>query len=58
MLHDHAAKVFKARGLERMRLSVAERNAAAIDFYSRLGWVDAGPRPHRLPMRRMEFRLA
>jgi ribosomal protein S18 acetylase RimI-like enzyme len=57
MLHDHAVKVFKARGLQRMRLSVAQRNAAAIDFYQRLGWVDAGERAHRLPMRRMEFKL-
>ena len=57
MLHEHAVKVFKARGLDRMRLSVASRNAAAIDFYRRLGWVDAGLRAHRLPMRRMEFAL-
>ena len=57
MLHDHAVKVFKARGMKKMRLSVAARNAAAMDFYKRLGWVDAGERAHRLPMRRMEFTL-
>ena len=57
MLHDHAVMVCKARGLKRMRLSVATRNAAAIDFYRKLGWIDAGPRPHRLPMQRMEFTI-
>ena len=55
MLHDHAVKVCKARGLNRIRLSVASRNAPAIDFYRRLGWLEAGTRPHRLPMQRMEF---
>lgn len=58
MLHDHAVAVCKARGLGRVRLSVATRNTAAIDFYRGLGWTDAGPRPHRLPMQRMEFALA
>jgi len=57
MLHDHAVAVCKARGLDRIRLSVATRNTAAIDFYRKLGWVDAGPRPHRLPMQRMEFKI-
>jgi len=57
MLHDHAVKVFRARGMKRMRLSVASHNTAAIDFYRKLGWVDAGARPHRLPLLRMEFSL-
>jgi RimJ/RimL family protein N-acetyltransferase len=57
LLHDHAASVFRARGMDRMRLSVSTRNAAAIEFYPKLGWVGAGPRPHRLPMEVMEFSL-
>ena len=40
-----------------MRLSVSTRNAPAIAFYRKLGWVDAGPRPHKLPMELMEFKL-
>jgi ribosomal protein S18 acetylase RimI-like enzyme len=58
MLHEHAVKVSRGRGLGRMRLSVATRNTAAIEFYKGLGWVDAGPRPHRLPIKLMEFGLA
>lgn len=57
LLHDHAVKVFGARGMERMRLSVSTRNAPAIAFYRKLGWADAGPRPHKLPMELMELRL-
>lgn len=57
MLHDHAVKVFRARGMGRIRLSVSARNAAAIAFYRRLGWVSLGPRPHRMPMELMEIGL-
>jgi len=57
MLHDHAANLFRQRGMKRMRLSVSTRNAPAIAFYSKLGWEPAGPRPHRLPMQFMEFPL-
>jgi ribosomal protein S18 acetylase RimI-like enzyme len=57
MLHEYAVEICKARGLTRMRLSVASRNSAAIDFYRGLGWVEAGARPHRLPMQLMEFAI-
>ena len=57
LLHDHAVKVFGARGMERIRLSVASRNAPAIAFYRKLGWKSAGARPHKLPMERMEYAL-
>ncbi len=57
MLHNHAVKVFTERGMDRMRLSVSTRNEQAIDFYRKLGWVGAGPRPHRLPMQFMELAL-
>lgn len=58
MLHDHAVKVCRARGLAKIRLSVAARNEPAIAFYRKLGWSDAGVRPHRLPIRVMELDLA
>jgi diamine N-acetyltransferase len=54
-LHEHAVAVFRARGMRRLRLSVAERNADALAFYRRLGWVRAGRRPHRAPMAVLEF---
>ena len=57
LLHQHAAAVFTARGMRRMRLSVAGRNEEAVAFYEALGWRDAGVRPHRAPMRVMEHRL-
>ena len=57
MLHEHAARVFGARGMRAIRLSVSTRNAAAIAFYRKLGWASTGPRPHKQPMERMEYRL-
>lgn len=57
LLHQHAAAVFTARGMQRMRLSVAERNAAAIAFYRALGWQRTGTRAHREAMDVMEYRL-
>ncbi|HET6264707.1 MAG TPA: GNAT family N-acetyltransferase [Usitatibacter sp.] len=57
MLHEHAVRACAARGLHRIRLSVASRNAPAIAFYRQLGWTDAGTRPHRLPMVRMEYEI-
>lgn len=57
LLHDHAVKVFAARGMRALRLSVSARNAPAIAFYRKLGWVSLGPRPHKLPMELMEYRL-
>jgi len=57
ILNEHAVRVFTARGMKKVRLSVASRNREAIDFYRKLGWVSAGGRPHRLPMERMELAL-
>ena len=57
LLHQHAAAVLKARGMERMRLTVAEHNQAAIDFYRAMGWHRIGSREHREPVHVMEFRL-
>jgi ribosomal protein S18 acetylase RimI-like enzyme len=57
LLHQHAAAVLKSRGMERMRLSVAERNQAAIAFYDAMGWRRIGNREHREPMHVMEFQL-
>ena len=57
LLHQHAAAVFTARGMRRMRLSVAERNSGAIAFYRALGWQRTGAREHREPMHVMEYRL-
>lgn len=57
MLHEHAVKVFGARGMRAMRLSVSARNALAIAFYRKLGWVSRGPRAHKLPMELLEYRL-
>jgi diamine N-acetyltransferase len=57
LLHQHAAAVFGARGLERMRLSVAGRNAGAIAFYRAMGWRRVGSREHREAMDVMEYRL-
>lgn len=57
LLHQHAAAVFTARGMGRMRLSVAERNAAAIAFYHAMGWRRVGSRAHREAMHVMEYRL-
>lgn len=53
-LHAHAMQVARSRGKRLMRLSVSERNAAALRFYRRLGWVVAGTRPGRTPMVVME----
>ena len=57
MLHDHAVAVFEARGMRAIRLSVAQRNAAAVAFYNRLGWRRVGARPHKQAMDVMELRL-
>ena len=55
MLHQHAVAVFIAVGRRTLRLSVSTRNAAAIAFYRKLGWVSVGTRPNREPMEIMEF---
>lgn len=57
MLHDHAVRVFTARGMRAIRLSVAQRNAAAMAFYQRLGWKRVGARPHKQGVDVMELRL-
>ena len=57
LLHQHAAAVFTARGMRRMRLSVGARNEAAIAFYRAAGWRRVGPRAHREPMDVMEYAL-
>ena len=57
MLHEHAASVFRARGMQRMRLSVSTQNAAAIAFYRKLGWGSVGTRPNRERMEILEFAL-
>lgn len=53
-LHDYAMQVSRDLGKRAMRLSVSRRNAAAMRFYRRLGWVVVGTRPNRLPMVVME----
>ena len=58
LLHEHAVKVFAARGMRAVRLSVSTRNTPAIAFYRKLGWSGAGTRPHKMPMQLMEYRLA
>lgn len=57
VLEAHAAAASKARGLERMRLSVAVTNEGAIAFYRRLGWHAVGTRPNVRPMTIMEREL-
>ena len=54
-LHRHAMQACHDRGMRLMRLSVSQRNAAALRFYKRLGWAPAGTRPNRLPMTIMEI---
>lgn len=54
-LHDYALQVSRDLGKRAMRLSVSQRNAAAMHFYRRLGWAVAGMRPNRLPMVIMEI---
>jgi ribosomal protein S18 acetylase RimI-like enzyme len=54
-LHAHAMRVSRELGKRAMRLSVSQRNGAALDFYRGLGWVVAGARPNRLPMTIMEI---
>lgn len=56
-LHEHAVQVSRALGKRAMRLSVSQRNTAAMHFYRRLGWVVAGTRPNRLPMVIMEIAM-
>lgn len=53
-LHEYAVEASRARGRRLMRLTVAQRNRAAIAFYRRLGWVVVGTRPHRMPVVVME----
>lgn len=53
-LHAHAMQVARGRGKRLMRLSVSQRNAAAMLFYKRQGWVVLGSRPNRLPTVVME----
>jgi ribosomal protein S18 acetylase RimI-like enzyme len=57
MLHDHAVAVFRRRGMRAMRLSVGARNAGALAFYRKLGWVQVATRPDREPMEILEFAL-
>lgn len=57
LLEGHAAAASKARGLARMRLSVAVTNEGAIAFYRRLGWEAVGARPNVRPMAIMERAL-
>ncbi|HUP97144.1 MAG TPA: GNAT family N-acetyltransferase [Usitatibacter sp.] len=57
LLHRHALDVFGARGMNRIRLSVSARNHPAIAFYRKLGWQEAGARPHKLPVELMEYGL-
>lgn len=54
-LHAHAMQVSRDLGKRMVRLSVSQRNAAAMLFYRRLGWVVVGTRPNRLPMVVMEI---
>lgn len=56
-LHEHAVGVFRARGMERIRLSVSVQNTGAIAFYRKLGWVTVGTRPNRETMQILEFAL-
>jgi ribosomal protein S18 acetylase RimI-like enzyme len=57
MLHDHAAAVFRRRGMRAMRLSVSTHNAGALAFYRKLGWVPIATRPNRETMEILEFAL-
>jgi len=54
-LHGHAMQVSRELGKRLMRLSVSQRNTAAMLFYRRLGWVAVGTRPNRVPMTIMEI---
>ncbi len=58
LLHEHAARTFRARGMRAMRLSASRANRRAIAFYEALGWRAVGERPHRVPMTVLEFALA
>jgi ribosomal protein S18 acetylase RimI-like enzyme len=57
VLHRHAVRVFSKLGKRAIRLSVSERNAQALAFYRKLGWRDAGSRPHREAMQVLELAL-
>ncbi len=57
VLHEHAVRVFRARGMRRLRLSVSLANVDALAFYRRLGWVAVGERPNRQTMAILEFAL-
>jgi ribosomal protein S18 acetylase RimI-like enzyme len=58
LLHEHAAAVFRRRGMRALRLSVSIRNENAIAFYQRLGWVAVGARPNKEPMEILEYDLS
>jgi ribosomal protein S18 acetylase RimI-like enzyme len=58
LLHEHAAGVFRKRGMRTMRLSVSTHNTSALEFYRKLGWTSIGTRPNREPMEILEFALA
>ena len=53
-LHEHAVDVARAHRKRVMRLTVSQRNRAALSFYRRLGWLVVGTRPHRMPVAVME----
>ncbi|QJE73697.1 GNAT family N-acetyltransferase [Aerophototrophica crusticola] len=53
-LEAWACDRLRAAGFARARLSVGVRNTAAIRFYERQGWADAGPRPGNPEARYME----
>jgi len=57
LLHRHAVRVFSRLGKRAIRLSVSARNAQALDFYRKLGWREAGSRPHRESMQVLELAL-
>jgi len=57
VLHEHAADVFRRRGMKVMRLSVSISNARALAFYRKLGWTAVGTRPNKEPMAIMEYPL-
>lgn len=44
-LDDYAMSVLQAQGFRSARLTASATNAAALRFYSKVGWLDAGPRP-------------
>jgi GNAT superfamily N-acetyltransferase len=43
-LDDYAMYVLWTQGCRQARLTAASTNTAAVNFYTKLGWLDAGPR--------------